>query len=55
MSIVKEWTTLELIEFMNSYNRVYKKDVSKAKKYQPLYVLAFAELHSRSSLLSILY
>ncbi len=55
MSIVKEWTTLELIEFMNSYNRVYKRDENEANKHRELYVLAFAELHNRSSLLSILY
>jgi hypothetical protein len=53
--LVKEWTTSELIEFLNSYNRVYKETQGEALQYQTLYVIAFAELFSRSQLLAMLY
>lgn len=55
MSFVKEWTTLELIEFLNSYNRVIKVDEKEALKYKTLYVYAFNELLNRSPLLAMLY
>ncbi len=55
MNITKEWSTLELMEFLNSYNRVYKQNKDKALKFQKLYVFAFAELHNRSQLLAMTY
>lgn len=52
---MSEWKTSEILEFLNSYNRVYKDNPEEALKYRIIYVLAFAELHKRSPLLSILY
>ena len=60
MSIMKDWTTLELIEFLNSYNRVINKceELEKGQyvsMYQGLYQMAFEELYSRSELLAMAY
>lgn len=52
---VKEWTTVELIEFLNSYNRVLKADYDRAVKLQPLYVEVFAELSVRQPYMALLY
>jgi hypothetical protein len=52
---VKAWTTLEIIEFLNSYNRVFKINRAEALKYQELYVSAFAELCERCPLMALLY
>lgn len=52
---IKQWKTSELIEFLNSYNRVFKEDRNKALPYQKLYVKAFNELHNRSPLLALVY
>jgi hypothetical protein len=53
--ITKDWTTLEIIEFLNSYNRVFKTNREEALKYQYLYVLAFNELINRQPLMALLY
>lgn len=52
---VKQWTTLELVEFLNSYNRVFKENEVEALKYKELYVEAFNELNKRSPLLAMVY
>lgn len=53
--LMKEWKTSELIEFLNSYNRVFEVHPSEALPFQTLYVFAFAELYSRSPLLALVY
>lgn len=53
--MVKDWTTLELIEFLNSYNRTFNTNQQEALKHQYLYVEAFAELSMRAPLMSLLY
>ncbi|WP_179880163.1 hypothetical protein [Bacillus cereus] len=53
--MVKDWTTLELVEFLNSYNRVFNTNKQEVLKYQYLYVEAFAELSMRAPLMSLLY
>ena len=55
MNVTKEWTTTEIMEFLNSYNRVFKTNPQKAMRFQPLYVSAFDELSKRSKLLAMLY
>lgn len=53
--IVREWTTLELLEFLTSYNRMYKTEIDKTNPYQELYIHAFAELNKRYPLMALLY
>lgn len=55
MDIVKNWTTLELIEFLNSYNRIFNIDPAKVDPYKWLYLYAREELSKRSKLLAMLY
>lgn len=55
MKDLKDWTTSELIEFLNSYNRVFEVFPSEALPFQSLYVKAFAELFDRSPLLAMIY
>jgi hypothetical protein len=55
MEIVKDWKTTELIEFLNSYNRVFKENPNEALKYQRLYVEVFAELSIRMPLMALIY
>ncbi|HDR7263644.1 TPA: hypothetical protein QCW91_002040 [Bacillus cereus] len=55
MNVTKEWTTTELMEFLNSYNRVFKTNPQKAMRLKSLYVSAFDELSKRSKLLAMLY
>lgn len=53
--LIKEWKTSELIEFLNSYNRVFEIHPSEALPFQKLYVFAFAELYERNPLIAMLY
>ncbi|MDY7043714.1 hypothetical protein RVS70_05795 [Virgibacillus sp. M23] len=55
MNLVKDWTTLELVEFLTSYNRVLKKDKNKAQQYRYLYIFAHAELSNRQPLIALIY
>lgn len=54
-NITSDWKTSELIEFLNSYNRVFNENHSKTIQYRDLYVNAFAELQYRQPLMSLLY
>ncbi len=53
--MVKEWKTSELVEFLNSYNRVFNRNQEQALKFQKLYVIVFAELYKRNPLMAMLY
>lgn len=53
--MIKEWKTSELIEFLNSYNRVFKEDSNRALRFQTLYVEVFEELCKRNPLMAMLY
>lgn len=55
MSILKDWKTSELVDFLNSYNRVHSTCPSDALPYRNLYVKVFTELNSRSPLLALIY
>ncbi len=55
MNVTKEWTTKELMEFLNTYNRVLKTNPQNAMRLKSLYVSAFDELSKRSKLLAMLY
>lgn len=52
MKIVKNWTTVELIEFMNSYQNTSKED---QVKYRHLMKAVRDELKLRQPLIGILY
>lgn len=52
MKIVKDWTTVELIEFMNSYK---KASMQKQGKYSELMVAVREELKLRQPLIGVLY
>ena len=53
--MLKEWKTLELIEFLNSHSRLSKMGKEEAKQYLELRKLAIKEISSRSRLLAIPY
>lgn len=53
--MIKEWTTLELIEFLNSYNRLYKYNKKEALKYNNLYIAVFDEFSNRQPIMAMLY
>jgi hypothetical protein len=53
--ILEQWETSELVEFLNSYNRVFETHPSEAIPFQTLYVYAFDELFNRSPLLAMIY
>lgn len=55
MKIVEEMTTLEMIEFLNSYNRLFAVNQKEALKYRKLYVVVFAELCERQPLIALTY
>ena len=52
MKIVKDWTTVELIEFMNSYKKATKAEKGK---YSELMVAVRDELILRQPLIGVLY
>lgn len=52
MNIVKDWTTLELIEFLNSYKRATKEE---QVRYSDLMVAVHNELKVRQPLIGVLY
>jgi hypothetical protein len=52
MEIVKDWTTLELIEFMNSYKHVPNTD---KLKYAYLKNAVHNELITRQPLMGMIY
>lgn len=52
MNIVKDWTTLELIEFLNSYKRATK---AEQVRYGSLMVAVRNELNTRHQLIGGLY
>lgn len=54
-NITKDWTTTEIIEFLNSYNRVFKHNTNESSKYVTIYVHAFEELMKRNPIMALLY
>lgn len=52
MKIVKEWTTVELIEFMNSYKHVSEEDKIK---YNDLMKAVHNELSKRQPMIGMTY
>lgn len=52
MKIVKEWTTLELVEFLNSYRTVSKAD---KQRYFELMRAVRSELITRQPMIGMTY
>jgi len=52
---IKDWKLSELIEFLNSYNRVFEVHPNDTLSFRTLYVEVFNELFDRSELLAMLY
>ena len=52
---IKDWKTSELVEFLCSYNRLYKDDKELQLKYRDLYVAVRFELNRRSPLIAMVY
>lgn len=52
MKIVRDWTTLELIEFLNSYRNATEVD---RLKYNELMTAVHKELNFRQPLMGVLY
>lgn len=52
MDIVKNWTTIELIDFLNSYRKATEED---KEKYLRLMMMARAELIARQPLIGWSY
>lgn len=53
MKTVKDWTTTELIEFLNSYNRA--TNVSEKDKFKNLYLYAREEIIIRMPIMAVIY
>lgn len=49
------WSLSELVDFLNSYNRLLDVDTDLVEDYKYMYLFAREELIKRSELLGMLY
>ncbi|MFC9727543.1 hypothetical protein [Bacillus cereus] len=53
--MIKQWETSEIVDFLNSYNRVLKVHKEVSKPWKVWYTVAKQELDNRNPLMAILY
>ncbi|HDR7066901.1 TPA: hypothetical protein QCW42_004007 [Bacillus cereus] len=53
--MIKQWETSEIVDFLNSYNRVLEVHKEVSEPWKAWYEVAKQELDSRSSLMAMLY
>ncbi|WP_168898362.1 hypothetical protein [Bacillus sp. ISTL8] len=53
--MIKEWGTSEIVDFLNSYNRVLEVHKEVSEPWKAWYAVAKQELDNRSPLMAMLY
>ncbi|WP_180226288.1 hypothetical protein [Bacillus cereus] len=53
--MIKHWETSEIVDFLNSYNRVLKVHKEVSEPWKVWYTVAKRELDNRNPLMAILY
>ncbi|HHB2481353.1 TPA: hypothetical protein ACORDH_002804 [Bacillus cereus] len=53
--MVEQWETSEIVDFLNSYNRVLEVHKEVSEPWKTWYAVAKQELDNRSPLMAMLY